>query len=79
MSTSLRGIAAGAKSHKNHHFGNLHGLLNEESLRWCFYLLRKNATSGVDGVTSAEYERDLEKIFRISSGDLGESGIMRSW
>lgn len=61
MPTSLRGIAARAKSHKNHHFGNLYGLLNEEYLRWCFYQLRKNAASGVDGVTFAEYERDLEE------------------
>jgi len=29
-------------------------------LRASFYLLRKNAASGVDGITFQEYERNLE-------------------
>jgi group II intron reverse transcriptase/maturase len=38
----------------------LYRQLNRESLRASFYLLRKEAASGVDGVTFQEYERNLE-------------------
>ena len=36
------------------------GWLNQDVLRLCFYRLRKDAASGVDGVTFQEYERNLE-------------------
>jgi group II intron reverse transcriptase/maturase len=35
-------------------------MLNYQALEACFYLLRKDAASGVDGVTFQEYERELE-------------------
>jgi group II intron reverse transcriptase/maturase len=38
----------------------LYRQLNEEVLRLCFYRLRKEAASGVDGVSFQEYERHLE-------------------
>ena len=34
--------------------------LNQDVLRLCFYQLRKDAASGVDGVTFQEYEQNLE-------------------
>jgi RNA-directed DNA polymerase len=35
--------------------------LGVEALRASFFLLRKNAASGVDGVTFRDYERKLEE------------------
>ena len=58
--TSLRAIAEKARSQPRHRFGGLYRLLNQDVLRLCFYRLRKDAASGVDGVTFQEYERDLE-------------------
>jgi group II intron reverse transcriptase/maturase len=46
----------------------LYRQLNPEVLRLCFFQLRKDAASGVDGVTFQEYERDLEGNLQ----DLGE-------
>jgi len=58
--TFLRAIADKARKDPNHRFGDLYRHLNEESLRASFYLLRKAAASGVDGVTFRQYERNLE-------------------
>jgi len=38
----------------------LYRRLNQDVLRLCFYRLRKDAASGVDGVTFQEYEKNLE-------------------
>jgi group II intron reverse transcriptase/maturase len=38
----------------------LYRRLNQDVLRLCFFQLRKDAASGVDGVTFQEYEKDLE-------------------
>ena len=61
MQTSLRGIANRAKQDKEARFGNLCGLMSVENLRLCFYKLRKNAATGIDGVTYQEYEEKLEE------------------
>jgi group II intron reverse transcriptase/maturase len=58
--TFLRAIADKARKEPNHRFGDLYRHLNQASLRVSFYLLRKNAASGVDGVTFQEYEQNLE-------------------
>src|ERR1035437_457829 len=58
--TFLRAIADKARRDRNHRFGDLYRQLNQESLRASFYLLRKDAASGVDGVTFQEYEKNLE-------------------
>jgi group II intron reverse transcriptase/maturase len=58
--TSLRAIAKKAAQTKTHRLGGLYGLLTEDSLRECFYHLRKEAAPGVDGVTFQEYEKNLE-------------------
>lgn len=60
MPTSLRGIANRARKDRKARFRDLYRLLNEENLRWCFYQLRKGASPGVDQVTYAEYEQNLE-------------------
>ena len=57
--TFLRAIADKARKEPNHRFGDLYRHLNQASLRASFYRLRKNAASGVDGVTFQEYEQKL--------------------
>ncbi len=61
MQTSLRGIANKAAEQKQYRFRDLYRLLNEENLRESFYLLRKKAACGVDGVTFQEYEKKLDE------------------
>jgi RNA-directed DNA polymerase len=56
----LAGIANRARVSKRHRFGGVYTLLNEELLRWSFYNLNRKAAPGVDEVTWAEYERDLD-------------------
>jgi hypothetical protein len=58
--TFLRAIADKAARDKHHRFGDLYRQLNESALRQSFYLLRKDAASGVDGVTFEEYEKNLD-------------------
>lgn len=58
--TFLRAIADKAARDKHHRFRDLYRQLNAESLRQSFYLLRKDAACGVDGVTFQEYEKNLE-------------------
>jgi len=58
--TFLRAIADKARREPNQRFGDLYRHLNQASLRASFYLLRKNAASGVDGVTFQEYGQKLE-------------------
>src|ERR687891_2420137 len=61
VQTSLLGIANKAKSDKRHRFRNLYRELNEELLRDSWRLLRKDAALGVDRVSAAEYEANLEE------------------
>ena len=58
--TFLRAIAEKAYHNKHHRFGDLYRWLNQDVLRLCFYRLRKDAASGVDGVSFQEYEKNLE-------------------
>ena len=62
--SSLRAIARKAQQDKRHRFGGLYRLLNEQSLRSCFYQLRKAAAPGVDGVTFQIYEQNLDENIR---------------
>ncbi len=61
MQTSLLGIAKKAKSNKRYRFRNLYRELNEELLGDSWRLLRKDAALGVDQVSAAEYEANLEE------------------
>jgi len=58
--TFLRAIAEKASKNQHHRFGDLYRWLNRDVLRLCFYRLRKDAASGVDGVSFQEYEQNLE-------------------
>ena len=57
--TDLRGIANKAKVAKQHRFQNLYRCLNAAFLLECWHDLRKDAASGVDGVTKESYAKDL--------------------
>src|SRR5437870_5369546 len=59
--TFLRSIADKARREPDHRFGDLYRHLNYQSLWASFYLLRKDAASGVDGVTFQQYEQNLEE------------------
>src|SRR5258706_2589000 len=61
VQTSLLGIAKKAKSNKRYRFRNLYRELNEELLGDSWRLLRKDAALGVDQVSAAEYEANLEE------------------
>jgi RNA-directed DNA polymerase len=57
MQTSLQGIANKAISDKKYRFHNLFGMLNVLFLWSCWPSLRKDAASGVDRVTAAQYSQ----------------------
>jgi RNA-directed DNA polymerase len=57
--TSLRGIAIKAREERKHRFQDLYRCLNASFLFSCWKDIRKNAASGVDGVTAQLYEEDL--------------------
>jgi RNA-directed DNA polymerase len=84
MQTSLQGIAHKARSDRRHRFRNLFGMLNEPFLWSCWQYLRKEAASGVDRVTAAEYGqhfipnvRDL--IERLKRGAYRAKLVVRRW
>jgi group II intron reverse transcriptase/maturase len=68
--TFLRAIAEKAHIDKHHRFGDLYRWLDQDVLRLCFYRLRKDAASGVDGVTFQEYEKNLEANLKDLEGRL---------
>jgi group II intron reverse transcriptase/maturase len=68
--TFLRAIAEKAHTDKHHRFGDLYRWLDQDVLRLCFYRLRKDAASGVDGVTFQEYEKNLEANLKDLEGRL---------
>lgn len=68
--TFLRAIAEKALNNHHHRFGDLYRRLNRDVLRLSFFCLRKDAASGVDGVTFQEYERNLEANLQDLEGRL---------
>jgi group II intron reverse transcriptase/maturase len=61
MQTSLRGISSRAAKDKEHRFGNLYGVLDENFLKWCFWQLKRDAAPGVDRVDFYEYRENLDE------------------
>lgn len=61
VQTSLLGIAKKAREDKRYRFRNLYRELNEEMLRDSWRLIRKDAALGVDLISAAEYEANLEE------------------
>ena len=58
--TSLQAIAKKASERPEYRFRDLFRLLNEEMLKDSWRDIRKNAASGVDRVSAAEYEQNLD-------------------
>jgi group II intron reverse transcriptase/maturase len=61
METKLQRIAEKARKDSGCRFTSLFHLMNVEMLRECFRRLRKDAAAGIDKVTKAEYEENLEE------------------
>ena len=59
MQTSLQGIAKKVKLNKKYRFRDLYRLLNEENLLDSWKYLNKKATSGVDRISTKEFEINL--------------------
>lgn len=64
MQTKLNLISEIARWDRKCKFNNLAHLLNVENMRECFYELKKDKASGIDGVTFQEYEKKLEENIR---------------
>jgi group II intron reverse transcriptase/maturase len=60
VETKLQRIAEKACKEPGCKFTSLFHLMNTELLRGCFMRLRKDAASGIDGVTKEEYGENLE-------------------
>ena len=60
VSQGLAGVRQAAREHKEMKFTSLLHHLNVDLLRESFYLLKRKAAPGVDGVTWQEYESGLE-------------------
>src|SRR5512140_4044410 len=58
--TSLQAIAKKAKERPEYRFRDLFRLLNEDMLRDSWRYIHKEAAYGVDKVSAAEYEQNLE-------------------
>lgn len=61
MSPELRRIAEKAREDHRIQFTSLAHLLTVEALEAAWKALKKRSSAGVDGVTAAEYERDLRR------------------
>lgn len=64
VETKLQRIAEKAGSDPDFQFTSLFHLMNEELLLGCFERLRKNAASGIDGVTKEQYAEQLTENLR---------------
>jgi RNA-directed DNA polymerase len=60
VETKLQRIAEKARKDPKCKFTSLFHLVSMDLLRGCFEGLRKDAASGIDGVTKEEYGKDLE-------------------
>lgn len=65
METKLQRIAEKARKDSGCRFTSLFHLMNVEMLRECFRRLRKDAATGIDKVTKAEYEENLEENLAV--------------
>lgn len=64
VQTSLLGIAKKARSERGYRFRNLYRELDERMLHDSWRLIRKDAAYGVDRISAAEYEANLDENIR---------------
>lgn len=84
MSTRLLEIAKKADIDRTYRFQDLSRELNEELLMDCWKTLRRDAASGVDQVTVADYQRNLKEnmkdlLRRLKEGRYRARLIRRKW
>ena len=65
-------------------FTSLHHLIDGEWMREAYRLTRKDGATGIDGVTAADYEKDLETnlddlLDRIKSGSYHAPPVRRHY
>ena len=83
-STKREWIAEQAKEHPERVFTSLHHLIDLEWMIAAYQLTRKDGAVGVDGVTAAEYEKELESnleglLDRIKSGRYEAPAVRRHY
>ncbi len=83
-STKRAWIAEQASKHPERVFNALHQLIDEEWMREAYRRTRKDGAAGIDGVTAADYERDLEAnlldlLGRIKSGRYHAPPVRRQY
>lgn len=61
MGTKLEGIAKAARLRPEEKFTSLIHLINEETIKECHREMQRKKAAGVDNVTKAEYELDLDE------------------
>ena len=59
-STKQQWIAEQAEKHPERVFTSLHHLIDEEWMLEAYRRTRKDGATGIDGVTAADYEKELE-------------------
>ncbi len=64
MSTKLSSITQRARENPKYRFTRLIDLLTEDFLKECFWELKRDKASGIDGVSVKEYEVKLEENIR---------------
>jgi len=64
VSSTLLGLREKARKEPKHRFRSLYREINLPMLYECFYELRRNAATGVDGVSVEDYEEDLDENLR---------------
>ncbi|HKK19150.1 MAG TPA: hypothetical protein VJ952_10770 [Opitutales bacterium] len=72
MSSTLLGLREKARKEPKHRSRSLYREINLPMLYECFYELRRNAATGVDGVSVEDYEKDLDENLRGLLGRLIE-------
>jgi RNA-directed DNA polymerase len=65
VSSTLTALARKAGREKKHRFRSLHRLIDLQMLHESFRKLKRRAAPGVDGLTVAEYEENLEENLRL--------------
>ena len=83
-STKQQWIAEQAREHPERVFTSLHHLIDGEWMREAYRRTRKDGATGIDGVTAADYEKDLEAnleslLNRIKSGSYRAPPVRRHY
>ena len=83
-STQRQWIAEQAREHPDWVFTTLHRFIDLEWMREAYRLTRKDGAAGIDGVTAADYEKDLEAnlldlLGRIKSGSYVAPPVLRHY